>query len=70
MITNETIEQVANRMGVPVRAVQQLVTPLCREFGAQRVVAVALGMRDTQLTRFGVEQIETAVDAMQSAVTA
>lgn len=67
MITNETIEQVADRMGVPVRSVQVMVTPLCREFGAQQVVAAARGMRDTELTRFGVWQIEAAVDAAQTA---
>jgi hypothetical protein len=67
MSANETIEQVAARMGVPVRFVQAMVTPLCREHGPQQVVAVALGMRDTVLTPFAVEQIEAAATAVQTA---
>jgi hypothetical protein len=54
---SETIEQVAVRLGVPVRSVQAMITPLCREHGPQKVVAVALGMRDTELTQFAVEKI-------------
>lgn len=54
---NETIEQVAERLGVPVRSVRAMVTPLCREHGPQNIVVVPLGMFNAELTPFAVEQI-------------
>lgn len=58
---NETIESLADRLGVPVVYVQALIAPLGREHGHQSIVAVAAGMRTTVLTPFAVEQITAAL---------
>lgn len=54
---SETIEQVADRLAVPVGSVQAMITPLCREHGPQNIVVVPLGMRNAELTPFAVEKI-------------
>jgi len=55
---SETIEQVATRLGVEMRAVRAMITPLCREHGPQNIVVVPLGMLNAELTPFAVEKIE------------
>lgn len=66
MRTHESVKHLAGRVGVPVVTVARLVSDLCEDHGAERVVAVAAAsMRGTVLTDFAVDRIERAVNAMR-----
>ena len=62
-----TVEAVAGRLSLPVRAVCQMVSDLCREHGPKQVVAVAASSRRSELTPFAVTAIEQLAGALETA---